>query len=89
MITPPPNPHASAARAAMQQHNAAVSRLRGDPPVAPPPPPDLIERVFAQWPDMARYRDTARIERVDYWRNGAWCWTWMVTIDARDAQNGA
>ncbi len=46
------------------------------------PPPDLLDRIFAQWPDMARYRDTATVERVDYWLRGERRWCWFVTITA-------
>ncbi len=63
------------------RNNAAVSSLRAESD-APAPPPDLLDRIFAQWPGMERYRDTSTIEPIYYWRNGAAAWCWCVTITA-------
>lgn len=76
MITAPPNPHEDEARAS----RSAYVR----PMLVNPPPPDLdaaLARIAATWPDMLRYADTARIERLQHERG--WCWGVTVTIFER------
>ncbi len=63
-------------------HDVARAAMQANPPAMPPaPPPDLLDRVFAKWPDMERYRSSATVERIDYWQASAWRWCWCVTIN--------
>jgi hypothetical protein len=42
----------------------------------------LLDRIFERWPDMRRYADTARRERLEYVLSGnrrGWCWCVTVT----------
>lgn len=83
-MNPPPNPHAAAARADIAAYNAP---LLANPP-HDAPPPDLLDRVFDNWPDMARYRDTATVERMVYWLHGEQHSCWFVTVTAHAAPKG-
>lgn len=82
-MKPAPNPHAAEQRASIAAH---MAQARGIPATAPEesaPPAGLLDRVFEHWPDMAKYRETARIERIDYWTAATgWQWQWCVTITA-------
>lgn len=77
-MNPPPNPNAAQARAEMMAHNALVQNPQHDDA---PPAPTLsagLERIVTQWPDMAKYYKTARIDKL-YHKQG-WCWCVTVTI---------
>lgn len=67
----PPNPHAAAARAAMQAHMSEVKSAAFA---------DLLERCFTRWPDMRRYADTARHETAYDVRRAEWREVVTVTI---------
>lgn len=83
-MNPPANPHAAEQRAAVQAHMAQARGETYPPPAPAEPTPhaELLDRVFEHWPDMERYRETARIERIDYCLNDEWRWCWCITITA-------
>lgn len=75
-MKPPPNPRAAEQRDAIRQYIA--------PLLVNPPEPDrdaALARIAATWPDMLRYAETARIERLQHERG--WCWGVTVTVFER------
>lgn len=75
-MKPPTNPKQAEARASRREY------IR--PMLVNPPAPDLdaaLARIAALWPDMLKYADTARIERLQHDRG--WCWGVTVTIFER------
>lgn len=45
----------------------------------------LLDRIFERWPELRRYADTARRERLEYvLPDGRRCWCWGVTVTAFD-----
>lgn len=78
MITPPPNPKAEQARAAMLAYQGKVV-IESDETT--PPPPALsafLPRCIEHWPDMERYAPTARIDPLQH--DLSWCWGVTVTV---------